>query len=198
MTRPLLLESFDGVQTSSSESADGLVEEKWLEAFEKGYKDGWEDAESALTRRQAHITDAFAQNLQDLGFTLGEARAAVRKEVSALLKGVLETMLPEILHHLLGPQILSELEAFAGQSSDVVIGIHVFPDQSAAVSRALSGVANAQVQVVADENVALNTALLKFASAEREIDLNAALLDMAETLAPYFEEHGQYEETAYG
>ena len=31
-----------------------------------------------------------------------------------------------------------------------------------------------------------------------EIDLNAALLDMAETLAPYFDEHGQYEETAYG
>ena len=61
MTRPLLLESFDGVQTSCSESEAGLVEEKWLEAFEKGYKDGWEDAESALTRRQGHITDAFAE-----------------------------------------------------------------------------------------------------------------------------------------
>ena len=31
MTRPLLLESFDGVQTSSSESEAGLVEEKWLD-----------------------------------------------------------------------------------------------------------------------------------------------------------------------
>ena len=48
-------------------------------------------------------------------------------------------MLPEILHHLLGPQILSELEAFAAQSSDVVIAIHVFPDQSAAVSRTRPG-----------------------------------------------------------
>lgn len=198
MPRRFSLESFDDRPSPDADPMAGLAEEKWLEAFEKGYRDGWEDAERALTRRQGEISDAFAQRLQDLSFTLNEARASVRREMSSLLRGVLDTMLPDSLPRLLGPQILSDLDGLADRVSDMVIEVVVAPEQQQSIERMIARSSPRPARVVGRPGMALDTALLRFGTGEREIDLGAALAEVAMTLETYFDEPEQHEERAHG
>jgi len=164
----------------------------------KGYKDGWEDAERALSLRKGQISDGFAQQLQDLNFTLSQARVSVRREMSTLLKGVLDTMLPGALPQLLGPQILSELEDIAQSISDVSLKVIVAPEQKDLVASMLREAPGVTAAVEAEDNQPVNTALIKFASSEREIDLQSALSEVAETIETYFDDPLAQEERAHG
>jgi flagellar assembly protein FliH len=199
MPRRLSLESFDdGNMASTDNPSEGLAEEKWLEAFEKGYRDGWEDAERALMQRQGQISDEFSQRLQDLSFTLNEARASVRKEMSSLLRGVLDTMLPGALPKLLGPQIIADLDILADRVSDMVIEVVVAPEQQISVERMLASSGPRPARVIGRHGQPLDSALLRFGSGEREIDLGAALAEVTATLETYFDEPEQHEERAHG
>ena len=188
MSRRLLLESFDTALSQPSGDLDALPEEKWLEAFEKGYRDGWEDAERALSRRQGQITDGFAQQLQDLTFTLSEARVAVRREMSVLLSGVLDTMLPGALADLIGPQILAELDDLAEKMAEVQIEVVVSSEQTQLVESFLTNSTHPSAIVRGDPARPKDTAVLRFGDNALEIDLNAALAEISDTLASYFDE----------
>lgn len=198
MTRRFLLESFDDSVSVEAPQQDVLSQEKWLEAFEKGYKDGWEDAERTLVQRQGQISDAFAQNLMDLSFTLNEARVSVRKDLSSLLRGVLTSLLPPALEHILGPQILAELEALAANSTATTFDVIVAMEQMPAVERALAGAKIGPAQIVGSPDQKRDSALIRLGREEREIDLAAALAEIAGMIETYFDEHERVEEQAYG
>lgn len=198
MTRRFLLESFDTSHPVDAADTEVLAQEKWLEAFEKGYKDGWEDAERTLSQRQGQISDAFAQNLMDLTFTLGEARAAVRRDLSALLRGVLTALMPETLVHLLGPQILAELDDLAAEYATDTFEVLVSADQKLFVERALAGAGFASGQVIAAPEQPRDSAMIRFGAVEREVDLAAALREIASMVETYFDEHDSAKERSHG
>lgn len=198
MTRRFLLESFDQAVTVDTSQQDVLSQEKWLEAFEKGYKDGWEDAERTLIQRQGQVSDALAQNLMDLSFTLNEARASVRKDLSSLLRGVLTSLLPPALEHILGPQILAELETLASESTATTFDVIVATDQKPAVERALAGASIGPARILGSPDQKRDTALIRLGREEREIDLAGALAEIAGMIETYFDEHERTEEKAYG
>ena len=199
MTRRFLLESFDTAETAEAQEEDVLSQEKWLEAFEKGYKDGWDDAERTLVQRQGQISDALAQNLMDLSFTLNEARVSVRKDLSALLRGVLTSLLPPALEHMLGPQIIAELDALAAETAaSTDFEVVVASEQKTAVARALSGARIEPARIVGCPDQKRDTALIRLGAEEREIDLAAALSEIAGMIETYFDEHEKVEEKAYG
>ena len=198
MTRRFTLESFDSAEPAPGQQSDGLSQEKWLEAFEKGYKDGWEDAERTLGQRQGHISDAFAQNLMDLSFTLNEARAAVRKDLSSLLRGVLNALLPQTLVHFLGPQILAELDALAADHASGSFEILVDPQQKAIVEKSLGSAGVMAVTVIGDPDQQSDTAMIRLGDVEQEVDLAAALQEIAGMIETYFDEHETGKERAHG
>lgn len=198
MTRRFLLESFDEGESAQPERQDVLAQEQWLEAFEKGYKDGWEDAERTLSQRQGQVSEAFAQNLMDLSFTLNEARVAVRRDLSALLKGVLDSVLPQSLVHFLGPQILAELDALANAQAASEFEVVVAPEQKATVERAFSSVSVPSLRIVGSHDQKHDTAMIRFGRSECEVDLAAALEDVARMIETYFDEHQDAEERSYG
>ena len=198
MTRRFTLESFDTAEPAHAPQSDGLAQEKWLEAFEKGYKDGWEDAERTLGQRQGHISDAFAQNLMDLSFTLNEARAAVRRDLSSLLRGVLHALMPQTLVHFLGPQVLAELDELAAEHTPDTFEILVSPKQKPIVEKALVTAGVTAVHVLAEPGQQPDTAMIRLGAVEREVDLAAALQEIAGMIETYFDEHETGKERAHG
>ena len=79
-----------------------------LEAFENGYRAGWEDATGAAASEQGHIAADLAQNLRDLSFTLAEAQVAVLAEMRPLLREIVAKLLPVAAHASLAGRIADE------------------------------------------------------------------------------------------
>ena len=61
-------------------------EEHRLEAYEQGYKAGWDDAATAQADDHTRISAGFARNLQELSFTYHEAKGQILGSLEPLLK----------------------------------------------------------------------------------------------------------------
>ena len=68
-----------------------------LDAFEEGYRAGWDDAIKAQSDDRTRISE-FAQNLQDLSFTYHEAYSHAINAMTPLLEDIVRSVLPKIAH----------------------------------------------------------------------------------------------------
>ena len=123
-----LLESFQDTALDDSRPismSELTLEEEKLEAFERGYKAGWDDAAKAQEEDRDRITSDFANNLQELSFTYQEAYGHLARALKPVLQQMVDSVLPGLARQALGPQIveqLTELAAGAGrQEVEIVV-----------------------------------------------------------------------------
>mgnify|MGYP003515970463 CR=1 FL=1 len=74
-----VFEADEAAQQTPSQQVPSADQESRLEAYEQGYRAGWEDAAAAHAEDQRRIRVDLARSLQALGFTYQEARAHVLK-----------------------------------------------------------------------------------------------------------------------
>lgn len=201
MARTLMLEDFDAPHAAWPSSAPSRAggaapgemavpqidrEEERLDAYEKGYSAGWEDATKAHGDEQAHISAEFAHNLQALSFTFHEAQSAFLQEVEDILRAVVEKVMPEALRPALAEAILERAHA-ASKDAGVVAEIVVAPDNVARIEALCEGRTAPPLRIVAEPSLAAGQAFLRFGSREEKIDLDAAVAEMTEAMRRVFE-----------
>ena len=170
------------VETGLSEAE---VEGQRLEAFENGYKAGWDDAIKAQSDDTTRISSAFGQHLQDLSFTYQEAYAQVLKAMTPLLEEMANVVLPSLARDSLGQHIAEELRGMAQRIGHLDVVIAVAPANRQAVAALLDGDFAFPVKLVEDDTLAEEQADIRFGETEAQIDLTDLVQDARDAIAGF-------------
>ena len=168
-----LLEDFSGLGTGTPgrTMSEDMLEEYRLDAFENGYKSGWDDATHAHSESQASISSELAQNLRDLSFTYHEARDHLLGSLAPLFRGIVETMLPVLSEHSLASHVAQQLEEIARDRADCRVEIHVASANCDKVRDILDPDLPMDIAVSGDTTLGDGQARMVFGTEEREIDI---------------------------
>lgn len=191
MSRLWELECFDDslpVSAADAVTAEGLVEEERLQAFDNGYKDGWDDAAKAHAEEQRAISAELATNLQALSFSYHEARNAVLNELQGILKGLVSRVLPETMVPSLGQIILERIRDAADHASNVPVHVYVSPDNVDRVGSLLEGMIAPPLKVQEEESLGDGQAFIRLGESEQKVDLEGVLAGLSEAVDEFFEE----------
>lgn len=147
------------------------IEEARAMGYEEGYRSGWDDAVAAGADRDNQISEEFARNLQDLGFTYHEARAHVVDSVSGLLKDFVDAVLPGTISEAVGLHFLAQLSQQIETLADSPVRIIVSPEDSTVLSRLVEAETALPVRIEEEAALAAGQAYFRFGALETRIDL---------------------------
>jgi flagellar assembly protein FliH len=154
--------------------SEETLENERLEAFDKGYRAGWDDAIKAKSDDSDQLSDTLAQNLQDLSFTYHEAHAQVLSNLAPLFDEILQKMLPAIAKDTLGEHISEQLTRAAKEMGTVTVEVIVAPGAGEEVSQCINGaVSSLPVSVKESGSVGVGQAELRLGGKEIAIDLTS-------------------------
>ncbi|WP_121629564.1 ABC transporter ATP-binding protein [Tropicibacter alexandrii] len=186
-----LLEDFSSPEPSAPALSEGPVfneselEGQKLEAFENGYRAGWDDAVKAQSEDKARISSAFAQHLQDLSFTYHEAYSQVMNGMTPLLNEMVSVLLPSMARATLGLHVVEQLHAMAKEIGTMDVQILVAPTNIDAIAPLIEGDFGFPIELIPDDTVAEEQADIKFGSSERQIDLGDLIASVTEAVAGF-------------
>ncbi len=143
------------------------------DAFEAGYRAGWDDAVRAAAEDEARVRADLARNLRDLGFTYREARAQVMASLEPMLRDLTERLLPELARDALAPRIVEMLMTLAQGAAETPVELVIAPGARAAVDRMLSPAPGLPLTVREEPTLDIGQAVLRHGATETRIDLDA-------------------------
>lgn len=186
-----LLESFEAASRDESRPiamSELTLEEEKLEAFERGYKAGWDDAAKAQAEDRTRVTRDFANNLQELSFTYHEAYGHLARALKPVMSQIVETILPEIARESLGPRLSEQLGELANAAGKQDVEIVVAPSNARLVRSLLEKDVGFPVKLVEEASLGEGQAYLRFGDSERQIDHNEVLSGISQAVAAFFHE----------
>ncbi|MBI1494340.1 hypothetical protein [Halocynthiibacter styelae] len=191
---PLKLEEFDiqpvrasapaGAQPAAQDHVQS--EEAKLEAFENGYKAGWDDAAKSHAENLDNVSVELARNLQELSFTFHEARAQVLKDMRAVFSELMEKIMPRIAAENLPAMIAEQITEIARSDVNTRIELQVHPANAQSVENLLPAQNSLDVVVVGEASLGEGQARLVFAEGEQIVDLSGVLAAAQEKTEGFF------------
>ncbi len=197
MPSPLMLDDFSSTVIANSAGDSGtLSEDARLEAFEEGYKAGWDDVVAAQQKDTHRIGEDLARNLSDLSFTYHEVRTNILQALRPLLHEILGKVLPVSASAALPELINEHVSDIADSATHLPILITVHPDLVETVGDLIPESSSLPVSTHADTSLTNGQAMIKFADQEHQIDLDGAIANMNAALKDFFE--AEFKERANG
>lgn len=191
MSKPFKFEVFEtgqALQTSVAAVVDaGTQEEIRLEAFEQGYKAGWDDAVAAQAADQDRIGADFARNLNELSFTYLEVRATILKSLEPLLREMVGKVLPRMATESLAPLVLEQVIEMAGAHSSVPVELVVAPSNLHALQRLAEGQDSLPLNILEEDSLGEGQVFIRLGEVETQIDLDGMLSGFSSALDGFFE-----------
>lgn len=149
-----------------------MQEAERLDAFEKGYRAGWDDAIKAKTDEGAQLIDGVAQSLQDLSFTYHEVHAQVLSNLTPLFDEILDGLLPDLARATLGAHIAEQLASLARETGMVQVELHVAPGAGDDVSQLVNASGHSvPISVIESGTVPQGRADMRLGGKELTLDL---------------------------
>lgn len=181
-----VFEAADSGQDAVPAPATGADQESRLEAYEQGYRAGWEDAAAAHAEDQRRIRVDLARSLQALGFTYQEARAHVLKSLAPLMQDMVGKLLPEMAREALAPTVLETLMPLAEQLADEPVTLVVNANDRKAIEELLEQATGLPVTIVEEATLSEGQAFLRLGLQEVHIDLARATAEIAAAVRGFF------------
>jgi len=164
------------VQAAASAAAEMPdVQEVRLNAYEDGYKAGWDDATAAEAQAQERVSADFAKTLQDLSFSYHEARSHVVGALGPLLTAMVERLMPQIAAAGFARTVVETALQMAEKEADHPISVRVSPENRVALEHLAQGQSSLPLKVVEDDTLGPGQAMLSSVICEREVDIDAML-----------------------
>ncbi len=170
----LILEEFAAKKvTSAARSMEGAeLEALRLEAYEAGYKSGWEDADTERTNTSKVIAVGLERNLADISFTYQEARAEVLNGLGNLLEAMTAALLPALAAEALAPLLQQELSNLADQLNDVTCLLVANENGAQQLQWLVDTYLEADLRISIEPAYPDGRVTLKFKDESRDIDLS--------------------------
>jgi flagellar assembly protein FliH len=154
-----------------------------LEGYETGYKAGWDDALKSHQDSKTHISTSLAQNLEQIEFTLIEAKAEVIASIKPVLNEITNTLFPSLTNIALRDLIAGEIEAMLKTNSPTDVSIIVSEQDEATIATLLNSTnALSEISLVAKNTVGEGQAYISCNALQRKIDVGQALADIQSTI----------------
>ncbi|PYG31063.1 ABC transporter ATP-binding protein [Pelagimonas varians] len=158
------------------------LEGQKLEAFENGYRAGWDDAIKAQSDDKSRISSAFGQHLQDLSFTYHEAYSQVMNAMTPLLDEMVAALLPEMARATIGHHIVEQLQSMAHEIGTLEVIVAVSPANAEAIAPLLEGDFSFPLQLVQDDTLADEQADIRLGEIEKQIDLGDLIASVSDAI----------------
>lgn len=185
-----LLEDFaTHVDTEPVILSDVALEEYRLEAYENGYRAGWEDCARTEAEEARHVTADLARNMRDLDFTYQEAHAALMAQMRPLLEEMAAQVLPRLARQTLAPRIAELLQRQAERLGRQPVMLQVGPEDRPALTHLAGTVPDLDVTISEDPTLGKGQVRIRFGTEEQAIDMAALLAAIDEAINGFFEEH---------
>jgi hypothetical protein len=141
--------------------------------YDAGYKAGWEDAEKRDEADARRLSEALLHSVQDLTFTLHEARVHVLKLIRPLVEAMIGSLIPQVAEATLPMIVAEEIEKIAMDLAEEPLVLRICGDDRMALERALSEAqASLRVKLVAEPSLVQGQVLISTESFEKRIDLD--------------------------
>ena len=183
-----LLEEFgQGAQSALNSVAlaadtSDVIETARLEAYEEGYKAGWDDAIGANTSESLQLSADLAQNLRDMAFTYQEAVAHVTGALNGVFEGMLGHFLPDVAKMALAPKVQAVI-ADLPLNADTMPLVIAVAGENLRVMEKVAGQADVdQVEVIEDPDLTTGQVSLRFGTQEVALDFDALLHELRAAL----------------
>lgn len=200
MSAPLRLEVFD---TEGEPEAPSLVmpedlEDLRLNAYERGYTAGWDDAMRQTADEANARQEALVRMAEGLSFTYHEAQAHVLGALEPLLQAVAEQILPELARAALVQSVGEELMSVAAGLAAKPVELRVPAGARAAFEEGFEALVLPPLEIV--ECDALPAGVAEFASGSRQtrVDLDGVARRLADSIARFYQFEMPQKEAAHG
>ena len=177
---------------------DDSLEDLKLEAFENGYKAGWDDATKAHESEQERAIIAVTQRLEDLSFTHTEAITKMTSAMQPLLSKITLCLLPEIAKNALGAHVAEQLDELLKKEAQSAVEIAVAPETLEPLQKQLEGRSNLSLDFTAEPILTSGQVYLRSRKAEREVNLDTVLDGIKIAIDAFFTEIQQEEDSRHG
>lgn len=186
-----LLESFD-TQADTATTAVPLsevgLEESKLEAFEAGYKAGWDDAIKSQSDDKTRISQDFAQNLQQISFSYHEAQAEILRSLKPVLEQVVGVLLPEIANSKFGSRLLAEVTKLTDLHARPDVEVVVCPENRPALEAILAARNITSIKLSGEDSLGTGQAYIRLDGTEQHIDLDDAVNEIRAAVEGFYQQ----------
>jgi hypothetical protein len=191
VSRLLVLDRFDDcvgvtdfLSTEPSRDAESAED-----AYERGYRAGWDDCERRTQEARQSVGAELARNIQELGFTFHEARAHVLGGLEPLLAGIVGKVLPVIASETMCQSIVEELSTIAQSTIDSPVTILVAPGSHEIVASFLREATALPYRLLAEETLSEGQVFFRLGDHERQLDLGAVISRIGERLGAFADQN---------
>lgn len=187
-----ILDDFSGPLGETPKTRDVTeddLETQKLEAFESGYKAGWDDSSQAMGETRTRISEEFSQNLQDLSFTYHEAYNHIISATAPLFKQIVDLLLPKIAQQTLGLHVAEQLQSIARKSATQDVQILISEENEHVLSWLLEQDFGFPIELKVQTGLTNNQALIQFSKAETQIDLDEVVDGIGKAIQGFLHEN---------
>ncbi|SHI03227.1 hypothetical protein [Marivita hallyeonensis] len=157
---------------AGSTVTDDALESERLEAFDKGYRAGWDDAIKAKAEDSDALSEGLSQTLQDLSFTYHDVHAQVFSNLGPLFDQILQKILPTLAKETLGAHITDQLSGLAREIGTASVQVAVCAADVEKVTKLVDEAScTMPVTVIGSDSLQDGQAELQFGQREISIDL---------------------------
>lgn len=167
------------------DAADAGPEGADLEAFEQGYRSGWDDCIANEQEERRRIGADLAKALSEAALMAEAVRAEMLSGLAPLLEQIARQLLPAMAADAILPQLCEEVDQIARTHVETHLEILASPAACPAIERLLSGGPVTDLAVTPEPAFADGQVVLRFAGQRREIDLSGAVVRMSEAIRAF-------------
>ena len=187
MTQHTFLESFDRASGSVAVKTDpaelAKLEAIKTEAFESGYRSGWDDAIASDKDARQRIEAEFERNIQGLAFTYNEAVDRVRSELKGFVSALLDQVLPSLLPELIREQVRADLVSLGDEQIELPVEIVASSDSLQLLSQMIEDDLAMDITLVEDASLANGQVFVRMVSRETLIDFEPFIQNLSRQFA---------------
>jgi flagellar assembly protein FliH len=197
MTRALDLEDFSaagdarssGVTAEPVATPDPLPEAELeggnLDAFEQGYRSGWDDCTAHEVEARRHVGADLATALAEVSLTLDAARDEMMSGLQPLFEQIASQLLPAIVAEAVTPVVVDELRRIAEERCTAVVELLASPETCPVIENLVGATPELAVSVIPEPSMAEGQVALRFENQRRDIDLSTAAAQMSEAIRSF-------------
>ncbi|MCC5987948.1 MAG: hypothetical protein JJT95_09715 [Pararhodobacter sp.] len=189
MSAPLRLEVFE---TPGEPEAPSLVmpedlEDLKLNAYERGYTAGWDDAMRQASDETRARHEALARMAEGLSFTFHEAQAHVLGALEPLLQAIAAQILPELARAALVQAVGEELMSVAATLAGTPVELRVPAGKRDAFEEGFEGLVLPPLEIVECDDLAEGVAEFAADARHTRVDLAGVADRLADAITRFYQ-----------
>ena len=156
-----------------------------LDAFEQGYRNGWDDCIANETEERRRIGSDLAATLSEMSLAAEEMQREILSDLAPLLDQIAEQLLPPLAAEALAPVVMEQVRSIVAECGPVEIELLAAPEKCRPIEAVLQASTDLAVRVLPEPAFAEGQVSIRISDQRRDIDLSEAAERMADIIRAF-------------